>query len=307
MTTLSVLLTTVRGYGAYTEHPEWHAIGKVVEDLSVQTYKDFELIVVDGLFAQQRDYVAELSRRVSFQIVHIPPWADIWTTNRKVAICAYRNTGIAAAKGELIVNLDDCCALPPEYLSVFAHGWKLGICAALTWPKRLDWRRPQIVDRPGMVFGFGSYSRSAALELNGYDCAFDGSQALEDADWSTRLFNLGVKTALVEIPGFDILPQSGHSPDAIDLKEPIVKCCNAAWQTQRVWRQVRRANVAEVYTPEALERLVPGPCRYRAADICLHHRMPCAYLGKSWLDKRHELVEQWMKNPPTFDLKRRSL
>jgi len=33
MTTLSVLLTTVRGYGAYTEHPEWHAIGKVCADV----------------------------------------------------------------------------------------------------------------------------------------------------------------------------------------------------------------------------------------------------------------------------------
>lgn len=295
---ITVLLITVRGKGAYTEHPEWHAVGKVIEDLNQQTFKDFELIVVTPLPDD-----SEVGAK--FPISVIPPRSNVWTDNRKVAICTQRNTGIAAARGELIVNLDDCCVLPPEYLAVFAHGWKHGICAAATWPKRLDWRRPQIVDRPGMVFGFGSYPRQAALELNGYDEAYDGAQGLEDADWSTRLFNLGVKTALVDIPGFDILPQSGHDPRAVDTTESIVKCCNAAWQTQRVWRQVRRANVPDVYTPEALERLVPGPCHYRRSDdVCLHHNMPCAYVGRAWLDKRHELVEQWMKNPPTFDLRR---
>lgn len=293
---ITVSLITVRGTGAYAEHPEWHAVDKIVDDLTMQTFKDFELVVVTPL-----PYSAP---SVNFPITVLPPRKNIWTDHRKVAICAARNTAIVAAKGELIVNLDDACELPSIYLDVFAHGWKYGVCAAATWPKRGDWRRPQLVDRPGVVYGFSSYPREAALALNGYDEAFDGAQGLEDADWSTRLFNLGVKSALVDIPGFDILPQTGHHTDAIDAAEPIVKCCNAAWQTQRVWRQVRRANTVEVYTKESLERLVPGPCVCRGPnDVCAHHHQPCAYLGKEWLDKRHPLVEEWMRQPPIFDLK----
>lgn len=36
-------MITVRPDAAYLEHPEWHVLGKVVEDLNKQTFKDFEL------------------------------------------------------------------------------------------------------------------------------------------------------------------------------------------------------------------------------------------------------------------------
>jgi hypothetical protein len=292
---ISVLLATVRTFGAYRDQPEWHAIGKIVDDLGQQTFKDFELIVVDGSYEQHKSYVAGLKH--DFPLVHVPPKENIWTRNHKVAICTFRNTGIAKARGDLIVNLDDCCTLPKIYLEAFARGWEYKVCAAMTWPERGDWRHPQLVTRPGIIYGFGSYPREAALELNGYDEAFDGAQGLEDADWSTRLFHLGVKSALISLPGFDILPQSGHDLD-------IVKCCNAAWQGQRVMRQVRRANVKELWTPEMLALVGGGPCQLLKNGTCAHHGQPCAYLERSWVHERHPLVEEWMREPPVFDLRR---
>lgn len=302
---ISVLLCTVRTLGAYREQPDWHPIGKVVEDLSLQTTKDFELIVVDGSYEKHKDYVASLNP--GFPIVHVPPKQNIWTRNKMVAICAYRNTGIAKARGDLIVNLDDCCRLPNMYVETFEQGWlQHHICAAMTWPNRGDCRMPQLVRRPGEVFGFGSYPRAVALALNGYDEAFDGSQGLEDADWSTRLYHAGVKMALISLPGFDILPQSGHPSAVIDPGEPFVKCCNTAWQGQRVWRQVRRANDKDLWTPQALAFVGGGPCQLLRGETCAHHGMPCAYIRRKWVMERHPLVEEWMREPPAFDLKEQS-
>jgi glycosyltransferase involved in cell wall biosynthesis len=140
---ITVLLCTVRPDQGYIEHPEWHVIGKVVEDLSKQTFTDFELVVVDGLY--QRDHVAWKPAAVGgaylwphdetaavvgewhildgFQLTWLPPKPNLWVRNKKVAISTYRNTGIAAARGELIVNLDDCCELPPDYLEHFWSAW----------------------------------------------------------------------------------------------------------------------------------------------------------------------------------------
>jgi len=42
---ITVLLCTVRDDQGYQDHPEWHTIGKVVEDLSRQTFQDFDIIL----------------------------------------------------------------------------------------------------------------------------------------------------------------------------------------------------------------------------------------------------------------------
>lgn len=320
---LSVLLCTVRPDHGYLNRPDLHTLTTVCDDLAAQTYKNFELIIVDGIWEHRPGYVTD---SYNFDIKHVPPRDTIWTRNKKVAICTYRNTGLSWARGELVVNLDDCCRLPPMYLEVFAKAYfEHQVCAAMTWPSRNDSRLPGRVLRPGQVFGFGSYAMSAALTLNGYDEAYDGAQGLEDADWSTRLFHIGMPMVLVDIPGFDILPQTGHDSRAIDAS-PLARCCNASWQTQRVWRQVARANDPRLWEGvqgrEALERLV-GPCRYlittRGPDVnldtgdiddtavsytCKHHGLACPYIDRGFVLQRTELQEQFLKEPPVFDLKK---
>lgn len=306
---ISVLLTTVREFG-YREHPDWDAVGKVIDDLAQQTYNEFELVVVDGLYPARRADVARWATPVPFEIVHVPPRLTLWTRHRKVAISTYRNTGLAYCRGELVVNLDDCCVLPKTYLAVFAKAWKEhGLCAAMTWPRRGDSRAVGRVTQPGLVYGFGSYPLAAVEQLNGYDEAYDGSQGLEDVDWSTRLWHAGVEQVLVAIDGFDILPQTGHDPRAVDDKEPLARCCNQSWQTQRVWRQVKQANRAGLWRdPEAIERLV-GPCRYAmladkqapAIIICKHHQQRCPYVDQGFVLTRTGLHEELIANPPVWD------
>jgi len=303
---ITVLLCTVRPDFGYVEHPKWHTIGKVVEDLSRQTLPAdmFELIVVDGVPRIEQNgaptpnygdlHVGSAMPTSGaclvglFYRVRIPPKQNLWTRNKKVAISAYRNTGIAVARGELIVNLDDCCELPPDYLEHFWSAWsRHKACISPLWRASGDQRvegKVRPIDQDGEtrpnpgVYGFGSYPREVALSINGYSEAYDGGQALEDYDFSTRLLNAGVRMALVNISGFKIHPQSAHDPRVVDNgKAAIVKCCNRAWSLERKMRHTLKANVC--YTRKDLDFLVKPPCPLFQDGKCAHHNFQhdCAY------------------------------
>ncbi len=310
---VSLILCTVRESNAYAQHPEWDVLGRVITDLEAQVdAPPFELVIVDGLY-EKRPFYDSTSKLVRadpgmqrISVRHVPPRAGSpWVRMKKVAISAYRNTGIAASRGELIINLDDCCCLPPDFVSTFWRSWhERGVAAAMCWPQRGDLRTPGMVTRPGSVYGFGSYPRELALELNGYDEAYDGGQGLEDMDWSTRLHLSGLQQALVDIPGFDIADQTGHSPRAIDVARPVVKCCNAAWQLERVRRRVMIANQPALWSRAALEALV-GPCPHLHGEMCGHHgdRQRCAYLGVGFATALDPEAAVVFDEPPVLDLR----
>ncbi len=326
-------MITCRPDEAYLAHPEWHVLTKVVEDLERQTFKDFELVIVDGIYNNRFDTPQKIMSEVilekaSFPIKHIPPTENLWTRHKKTCISNYRNTGLAAARGELILNIDDCAYLPPVYVELFWRAWsEKQICLSATWPHNGDQRIPRndilnpkavyVQKHPcmrGQVFGFGSYPLEIALQLNGYDEAYDGGMYLEDIDWGCRLADYGLPMHLAYIPGFRLFDQSKHHPDAVDHDRPYVKCCNAAWQTQRVWRTVGRANTPDLWPEEALKRLL-GPCFYMddpgGKNLCIHWqcKATCEYTkeqylvdGKSFALERDELADQIFRHPPVRNL-----
>jgi len=301
---VTVLMITCRPDAAFIEHPDWHVLGKVVEDLNAQTFRDFELVIVDGLkLHYARD--ADVLRKAKFPFKHIAPKENLWTRNKKTCISNYRNTGLAAARGELVVNIDDVNYLPPVYLSLFWKAYKEHhICLTATWPHNGD-----------QVFGYGSYPLSMALDLNGYDEAYDGGMYLEDIDWGCRLFDYGLKMHFAYIPGFRQFAQSGHHPDVVDKDHPNCKCCNAAWQTNQVWRTISKANTPDLWPERALNRLL-GPCYYMKRDgdkyMCMHWggTTICEYTkehhlnadGKSFALERDELAAKIFEEPPVRDL-----
>lgn len=306
MPAISVLLCTVRPDAAYTEHPEWTCLGKVVEDLEVQSFKDFELIIVDGLHGHREAPAA------SFPIKHIAPRPTLGVLNKKVSIPCYRNSGLIVAEGELVVNLDDCCELPPDYLSTFWRAWrKHETCISPLWRESGDTRpagpvREIVVNgerRPHpMIYGFGSYPLETAIYVNGYDMSYSLSQGLEDGDWSTRLHQAGVRQALIPITGFRIHAQSAWDPRAVDVEEPLAGCCNRAWQ----WNRVRNHTVkANTYWPkEAIRFLQGGPCLLlNGDDTCQHHGLPCAYLGRGFVREESPIAQKLYDAPPVLNLR----
>jgi len=314
---ITFLYCTVRPeHNCYAEHPEWGNLTRLIQMLEKQTFRDFELVIVDGLLRDDIPVDNQRSELTSskFAITHVAPLTySPWVRQRRVAISAYRNTGLVHARGELIVNLDDTATLPPVLAAVFAAAWSMNQTAlALCWPHLGDQRSPGPVDRPGMVFGFGSYPLELALRLNGYNEAFDGGQGLEDMEWSTRLYRAGLQQALVAVPGFNIEPQGPHSPDAIDSANPIVKCCNVAWHVCQVASRVDVAGTAAFWglpprlssDQRQLRASLASPCfLLNDDDSCQHHggRTKCAYL--QWAKRETVVLETLLTNAhPVIDL-----
>lgn len=311
---ISVLLCTVRGDHAFREHPDWILFDHVKEQLEMQTYRNFELVVVDGLRAF-REFP-----RASFEVKHVAPMVNLWTLNKKVAISTYRNTGIVIAAGDLIVNVDDTFTIPRIWLEAYAALYKQGQCGVATWRDNDDKRlKPNEATRlafRGEVYGYGSYPRKAALQLNGYNLAFDGSMYLEDVEFGVRLNDIGVKQQLFWLDGFKLEAQTGHDARAVDLNEPIVKCCNPAWQLSQVKYPSDSliANRRDFWTKERIQELL-APCQWLADTKCLHHHgaNECAYLKssmwryangamRSFALETHPLARQLFVELPVIDL-----
>lgn len=83
---------------------------RLLESLDLQTYKDFELIVVD----QNPDdrLLPVLRRHASLNIIHV---------RSEIGVSKARNVGIRMAKGEVLSFPDDDCWYPVELLSKVIH------------------------------------------------------------------------------------------------------------------------------------------------------------------------------------------
>lgn len=281
----SLVLCTARGSQAYRDHPEWDTVGKVVEMLEAQTNKDFELVVVDcsaaepSLRASRRNILQQASFLCFYKVS-----SDPWRAVGAAAISYARNFGIAIARGNVIINLDDCCVLPPHYVEFFHRAASRGVYLVAAAPND---PRPEglVVEAAAgfhtpMVYGFNSFPRELAGVVNGYHQYFDGGQGLEDAEFNLRMFRAmkehGMRVAIAKIPGFDILAQTSHD------RPNVMKCCNLAW----------KATVADVSYPHAAAycnadyRLLTaeGGCVLYQDGKCAHHALmhDCAFprIGK---------------------------
>ncbi|HEX6711850.1 MAG TPA: glycosyltransferase, partial [Thermoleophilaceae bacterium] len=95
--------------------------------LDGQTYPDYEVIVVsDG----STDETAEIARRHPVRLIETP--------NRGLA--AARNTGLAAAGGEIVAYIDDDAQPDPDWLAFLAHAFDSTDYAAIGGPN-VPWPR----------------------------------------------------------------------------------------------------------------------------------------------------------------------
>lgn len=96
-----------------------------------QTFKDYELLLVDELYEKRHDAVESYFQGSGIDLVHInaskeghPKWTlwD-WTVGRS------RNLALAYASGELLMILDDYCVYSPTALEATWKAWE-------TWGKQ---------------------------------------------------------------------------------------------------------------------------------------------------------------------------
>lgn len=191
-------------------HFEWS-----LESLQNQIYKDFEYIIVDGLYDSRKEDVEKLIKdmKVDFPVLYLPDKASRWKGKRP-ALCNARNTALIFAKGEYIIFHDDCCKMPDNWLEIYVKWLDKGYMVAGSWLAYQDTDK----DGKGIIGAFGWEYRSTVLksacettggwlyganfgipikivdEINGFDEILDGEMGQDDIDFGIRAQRKGYKT-----------------------------------------------------------------------------------------------------------------
>jgi glycosyltransferase involved in cell wall biosynthesis len=87
------------------------------EMLAAQTFKDFELVLIDHLHPYRHEVVAERAARYPFPVRHVRPWSDPFPEQAYQRAC---NTGLLYAQSPLILFTCDFAYLPPDTLEKHA-------------------------------------------------------------------------------------------------------------------------------------------------------------------------------------------
>ncbi len=112
---LSVIMPTARDNYSIIGQPDLHYLEPTIRSLNEQTFRDFELIIVDALKGKKDPYDF---RRAGFPVKHVSvhPGHRFWLDRGRWGVAGTLNTGLLHAEGELVTRVDDCSEFDPEYL-----------------------------------------------------------------------------------------------------------------------------------------------------------------------------------------------
>jgi GT2 family glycosyltransferase len=179
---------------------------RTVRDHLAQAHEDFEVIVVDGS-ATPNDALAGLATQDKrLQVINTP--------NR--GTCYSRNTGVAAASGEIVVFTDDDVEISDrQFLTHHANCYAdstIGGVGGKTVDKNEQLNREQsgpvcYVTPTGRIFGRAnsdqrqdinaprganmSYRKEIIAQVGGFDERFRGNAMREETDFSLRVVKAG--------------------------------------------------------------------------------------------------------------------
>lgn len=135
MTSISVILPTARDDYSITGMPDLHILQPTVDSLKIQSFKDFELIIIDALHHTRPKLFRGgpfYADKLPFPIKHVPIEHNnrfnhrFWIDNRRWNVCGTLNTGIIHAKGELLVRIDDAAEFDSNYLKRIWEEYQMG-------------------------------------------------------------------------------------------------------------------------------------------------------------------------------------
>lgn len=106
----------------------------VFNGLAHQSYKDFELIISDGIYDYRKDAIVQIAESYNFPIKHIAPIDNPFPLN---SFCRYANTALAHANGEVVLFITDYTWLQPDCVKIHADFHKTnGVNLGLMSPHR---------------------------------------------------------------------------------------------------------------------------------------------------------------------------
>lgn len=274
----SVIVTTCRGDKPFLHKPDWHVLDKIVENCEKQTFRDFELIIVDLCWDLRMEWSEGLGD-MGFPILHIPDRSTIFRDLSLVRISASRNTGLIYARGDAVIFSDDgqeWSETAFELLKPWAENGAGSTCRLHrdngNGPIEVDSRwvaysidgtlKTKVVLADGVGYLGGTLSMvptKKMVECNGWDEMFDGARQLEDSDMARRLGATGLKMALeghASVTEYSHNPCSGHIHRCgLDAK------CNGSY-IYPIWKAQPDRVVANdrILTDDELDMFMPGEC-----------------------------------------------
>jgi len=135
MTDISFMMATARNDFPIIGLPNIHVLQPTIESLKIQSFKDFEFVLVDGLYhLRPKLFKGEPFRedKLPFLVKHVPIEHNEMFNhrfpmdNRRWNICGSLNTAVIHASGELLVRLDDCSEFSSDYTQRFWDGYQSG-------------------------------------------------------------------------------------------------------------------------------------------------------------------------------------
>jgi hypothetical protein len=306
---LSVIVCTARVDYPFVHHRDWHVLDKIVENCQKQTFKDFELIIVDLLYFHRPNYFSDAESKYNFKIIHIPDKKSIFRELKLPRISSSKNTGIIFSSGKHLVFSDDGQEWPDNALESLGIIARKRIGASCKFfkdegggPFEYDsrWvayniagtRKSKCVNADLMGYFGGTLSMVSSdvmLVCNGWDEMFDGSRQLEDGDMAKRLGSYGCLMILngeVEVVEHEM--DSWVFNKDIVMPKVFLKCNGAYFYPIMFGRRKKRFIANDrLLTDEELMSYTHGKCRMISdGGLCNISNDNC--LGKKWV---------WTTNP----------
>jgi len=178
---------------------------------SQQTFKDFELVILDDLYDERKELIENLSNKYNLNIIYNKPKRS----KKNVVTCLhalYRNEALIYSNGEYIIFFDDYQIPIPTFVEEHLKylNKNTGVVGQQILLKAMDINNPNLHDikqldprntenkvKEAHYGHFWTNNCSAPLdrivEVNGFDERFIGGTGGEDYDLGLRLTKIGVK------------------------------------------------------------------------------------------------------------------
>jgi hypothetical protein len=338
---VSVVIYTAREDYPYVDRPDLHCLEPVLRTLETQTFRYFELVVVDALYDQRPRFFE--GRGTYFPIKHVPAGPNVWHSRGRPGLCAQLNRGLAWCDGSLAWIGAENNLYPPHFLQaawdVFVQGkvpvawyavlghretppdWKyppvrfdmLGYTEAMIGD--VDHRAQRFVEDPHTViqfchhqnyFAYASVPLEVAYALNGFDESLDGDLCALDVDMGSRISMLLGEDSMRMHRDLWLMepPTVERWAPGIERRE-YIKCGYAIWWYNRLSGR-KRVNVPH---PEGwvddVKRLVCGeacPIRERCSAGDPAINERVMYPFCESADREER--DFWLSNLPVRDLAR---
>lgn len=120
MPEITVLIYTARDDYPYVgKAAEWHCFEPFLRTLADQTFKDFELVLVDALWETRQDWFKD--RPQPFPVKHVPSKPNYWQERGRVGLCSQINRGFTWADGSCIWMGAENNLYPSHHLALVAE------------------------------------------------------------------------------------------------------------------------------------------------------------------------------------------